>query len=90
MTTTRPTRSADVATVDETALRDRLAKLSVEQKVRLLTKPRNARTGEYGKIRVGFNAGFATDHLVTLVQVLRREHPTWTWRSTTPGGPRTS
>ena len=36
---------------------------------------RNAGTGEYGRIRVGFNAGFATDHLVTLVQVLRREHP---------------
>ena len=36
---------------------------------------RNAGTGEYGKIRVGFNAGFATDHLVALVQVLRREHP---------------
>jgi DNA-binding transcriptional LysR family regulator len=36
---------------------------------------RNAGTGEYGKIRVGFNAGFATDHLVALVQVLRGEHP---------------
>ena len=36
---------------------------------------RNAGTGEYGKIRLGFNAGFTTDHLVTLVQVLRREHP---------------
>lgn len=36
---------------------------------------RNAGTGEYGKIRIGFNAGFATDHLVALVQVLRREHP---------------
>lgn len=36
---------------------------------------RNAGTGEYGKIRVGFNAGFATDHLVTLTQVLRRDHP---------------
>lgn len=36
---------------------------------------RNAGTGEYGKIRLGFNAGFTTDHLVTLVEVLRREHP---------------
>lgn len=36
---------------------------------------RNAGTGEYGKIRIGFNAGFATDHMVALVQVLRREHP---------------
>jgi DNA-binding transcriptional LysR family regulator len=36
---------------------------------------RNAGTGEYGRIRVGFNAGFVTDHLVTLVQVLRRDHP---------------
>jgi DNA-binding transcriptional LysR family regulator len=36
---------------------------------------RNAGTGEYGKIRIGFNAGFATDHLVELVQVLRRDHP---------------
>ena len=36
---------------------------------------RNAGTGEYGRIRVGFNAGFATDHLVALVQVLRRDHP---------------
>jgi len=36
---------------------------------------RNAGTGEYGRIRVGFNAGFATDHLVALVQALRREHP---------------
>jgi DNA-binding transcriptional LysR family regulator len=36
---------------------------------------RNAGTGEYGKIRLGFNAGFTTDHLVSLVQVLRREHP---------------
>ncbi len=29
---------------------------------------RNAGTGEYGRIRVGFNAGFTTDHLVTLVR----------------------
>jgi DNA-binding transcriptional LysR family regulator len=36
---------------------------------------RNAGTGEYGKIRLGFNAGFTTDHLVTLVRVLRRDHP---------------
>ena len=36
---------------------------------------RNAGTGEYGKIRLGFNAGFTTDHLVTLVRVLRSEHP---------------
>jgi len=35
---------------------------------------RNAGTGEYGKIRIGFNAGFASDHLVALVRVLRREH----------------
>ena len=27
------------------------------------------------RIRVGFNAGFATDHLVALVRVLRRDHP---------------
>ena len=32
-------------------------------------------TGEYGTVRIGFNAGFATDHLVSLVQVLRRDHP---------------
>ena len=36
---------------------------------------RNAGTGEYGRIRIGFNAGFTTDHLVTLVEVLRRDHP---------------
>jgi DNA-binding transcriptional LysR family regulator len=36
---------------------------------------RNAGTGEHGRIRVGFNAGFVTDHLVALVQVLRRDHP---------------
>ena len=36
---------------------------------------RNAGTGEYGKIRLGFNAGFTTDQLVTLVHVLRLEHP---------------
>ena len=36
---------------------------------------RNAGTGEYGRIRIGFNAGFTTNHLVTLVQVLRSEHP---------------
>ena len=36
---------------------------------------RNAGTGEYGRIRVGFNAGFTTDHLVTLFGVLRRDHP---------------
>ena len=32
-------------------------------------------SGEYGTIRIGFNAGFATDHLVALVRVLRRDHP---------------
>jgi DNA-binding transcriptional LysR family regulator len=36
---------------------------------------RNAGTGEYGTVRIGFNAGFATDHLVSLVRVLRRDHP---------------
>lgn len=36
---------------------------------------RNAGTGEHGKIRIGFNAGFTTNHLATLVQALRREHP---------------
>ena len=36
---------------------------------------RNSGTGEYGKIRIGFNAGFATDHLVSLVRALRRDHP---------------
>jgi DNA-binding transcriptional LysR family regulator len=36
---------------------------------------RNAGTGEYGTIRIGFNAGFTTDDLVTLVQVIRRDHP---------------
>ena len=35
---------------------------------------RNAGTGEYGRIRLGFNAGFTTDHLVTLVRVLRQGH----------------
>jgi DNA-binding transcriptional LysR family regulator len=36
---------------------------------------RNAGTGEYGTIRLGFNAGFATDHLVILARMLGREHP---------------
>ena len=36
---------------------------------------RNAGSGEYGKIRLGFNAGFAADHFVTLVRTLRRKHP---------------
>jgi DNA-binding transcriptional LysR family regulator len=36
---------------------------------------RNAGTGEYGRIRIGFNAGFTTDHLVALFGVLRRDHP---------------
>ncbi len=36
---------------------------------------RNAGTGEYGTIRLGFNAGFATDPLVSLVRVLTRDHP---------------
>lgn len=36
---------------------------------------RNAGTGEYGRIRIGFNAGFTTDHLVTLVGAVRRDHP---------------
>lgn len=36
---------------------------------------RNAGTGEYGTIRLGFNAGFATDPLVDLVRVLTRDHP---------------
>jgi DNA-binding transcriptional LysR family regulator len=49
------------------------AALDAVQKVGL--QARNAGTGEHGKIRIGFNAGFTTNHLVTLVQVLRREHP---------------
>ena len=36
---------------------------------------RNAGSGEYGKIRFGFNSGFAADHLVVLVRTLRRKHP---------------
>ena len=36
---------------------------------------RNAGTGEYGRIRIGFNAGFTTDHLVSLVGAVRRDHP---------------
>ena len=36
---------------------------------------RNAGTGEYGKIRIGFNAGFTTNHMVALVQAVRSEQP---------------
>jgi len=36
---------------------------------------RNAGTGEYGSVRIGFNAGFTSNHLVTLVQALRTDHP---------------
>jgi DNA-binding transcriptional LysR family regulator len=36
---------------------------------------RNAGSGEYGKIRFGFNAGFTGDHLVDLVRALRGKHP---------------
>ncbi len=36
---------------------------------------RNAGTGEYGRIRLGFNAGFASDQLVSLTRILRRTHP---------------
>lgn len=36
---------------------------------------RNAGTGEYGVIRLGFNAGFATDQLVALVRALTLDHP---------------
>ncbi len=36
---------------------------------------RNAGTGEHGTIRIGFNLGFTTDHLVTLARVMRRDHP---------------
>lgn len=36
---------------------------------------RNAGSGEYGSIRLGFNAGFTTDYLVTLARVLAAEHP---------------
>jgi len=36
---------------------------------------RNAGTGEYGTIRIGFNAGFTTDDMVTLVRIVRRDHP---------------
>jgi DNA-binding transcriptional LysR family regulator len=36
---------------------------------------RNAGTGEFGRIRIGFNAGFTTDHLVALVRAVHREYP---------------
>ena len=36
---------------------------------------RNAGTGEFGKIRIGFNAGFTADHLVALVRAVDRQYP---------------
>lgn len=36
---------------------------------------RNTGSGEYGTIRIGFNLGFTTDQMVTLVNALRRDHP---------------
>lgn len=36
---------------------------------------RNAGTGEYGTVRVGFNLGFTTDHLVAFAREMRRAHP---------------
>jgi DNA-binding transcriptional LysR family regulator len=36
---------------------------------------RNAGSGEFGRVRLGFNAGFASDQLVSLVRILRRRHP---------------
>src|SRR6478609_2403299 len=35
----------------------------------------NSGTGEHGKIRVGFNAGFTADHLVALTKGLRDAYP---------------
>jgi DNA-binding transcriptional LysR family regulator len=36
---------------------------------------RNAGTGEFGRIRIGFNGGFASDHLVALVRSINRAYP---------------
>ncbi|TDL33359.1 LysR family transcriptional regulator [Arthrobacter nitrophenolicus] len=39
------------------------------------SKARNAGTGEFGRIRIGFNGGFASDHLVALVRAINRAYP---------------
>ncbi|WP_160097275.1 LysR family transcriptional regulator [Rhodococcus sp. T7] len=36
---------------------------------------RNAGTGEYGRLRLGYNAGFAHDHFVDLVRAVNDEYP---------------
>src|SRR5687768_10807295 len=36
---------------------------------------RNAGTGEFGRIRIGFSGGFASDHLVALVRSINRAYP---------------
>lgn len=38
-------------------------------------KARNAGTGEFGHLRVGYNAGFTPDTLVDVVRLVGREHP---------------
>jgi DNA-binding transcriptional LysR family regulator len=39
------------------------------------SQARNAGTGELGRIRIGFNAGFASDLLVALVRSINRAYP---------------
>jgi DNA-binding transcriptional LysR family regulator len=39
------------------------------------SQARNAGTGEFGRIRIGFNGGFASDHLVALVRSINRAYP---------------
>ncbi|MFT4470524.1 LysR family transcriptional regulator [Arthrobacter sulfonylureivorans] len=39
------------------------------------SQARNAGTGEFGRIRIGFNGGFASDLLVSLVRSINRAYP---------------
>ena len=68
--TKRSVRLSDAGAAFLTPCRQALA--GVDNAGRLA---RNAGTGEYGTIRLGFNAGFATDHLVILARMIGREHP---------------
>jgi len=68
--TKRSVRLTDAGTAFLAPCREALA--GVEHAGRLA---RNAGTGEYGTIRLGFNAGFATDHLVRLARVMAQQHP---------------
>ena len=39
------------------------------------SRARNAGTGEFGRLRVGHNAGFGVDHFIQLMQVVSHEYP---------------